>query len=135
MNIPTSLRSPRTYWIVTAIMSLFMASGALFDLAKTHDAVVLIRGLGYPEYFIRFIGVMRLLGVAAVLVRGLPRLKQWAYAGLMFDTGGALFSHFNAHSAASKWFPALIGVVLVAASYGMYTTTIGPFRLRASSSS
>jgi DoxX-like family len=77
MNLPNWLRSTRAYWIVTALMGLFMASGALFDVANTADAVRLITGLGYPGYLVRFLGVLKLAGVAAIVVGRFPRLKQW----------------------------------------------------------
>jgi hypothetical protein len=48
MNLPTALRSTRAYWIGTCLMRLFIAGGAVFDIAKTVDAVKLITGLGYP---------------------------------------------------------------------------------------
>ena len=115
------MRAPkRVFWIVTGAMCLFMALGALVDVAKTVDAVKLIHALGYPEYFVRFIGVMKLLGIVAVLQPKYPKLKEWAYAGLVFDTGGALFSHVSSKSPAADWAPALLGLVLVAGSYALY---------------
>jgi DoxX-like family len=101
-------------------MCLLMALGALVNVAKTADAVKLIHTLGYPEYFVRFIGVMKLLGVATVLQPKYPKLKEWAYAGLVFDTGGAVFSHVSSKSAAADLAPALLGLLLVAGSYALY---------------
>jgi hypothetical protein len=48
--------------------------------------------LGYPLFFIPFIGVAKFLGVLAILVPGFPRIKEWAYAGLFFDLIGATYS-------------------------------------------
>jgi DoxX-like family len=126
MNLPNWLRSTRAYWIVTALMGLFMASGALFDVANTADAVRLITGLGYPGYLVRFLGALKLAGIAAIVIGRFPRLKQWAYAGLVFDTGGALYSHYSVGSATKDWIPALLGLMLVGASYGLYTLMGGP---------
>jgi DoxX-like family len=127
MKLPNALRSTRVYWIVTALLCLFIAAGAVFDVAKSADAVKLITGLGYPEYLIRFLGVLKLAGVAAIVTGRFPRLKHWSYAGLVFDTGGALYSHFSAGSATKDWLPALLGLVLVGVSYGLYTITLDPF--------
>jgi uncharacterized membrane protein YphA (DoxX/SURF4 family) len=126
-SLPPFLRSTRTYWIVTGVMCLFMAGGAVFDIAKTADAVKLITGLGYPEYLVRLLGVLKLAAVAAIVVGRYPRLKQWAYAGLVFDTAGALYSHLSSGSGIKDWFPALIALVLIAASYGLYSVTLDPF--------
>jgi DoxX-like family len=124
MNPSSLVQSKRFYQVVTVVMCLFIGGGALFDVAKSADAVKLITGLGYPTYLVQFLGVMKLLGVAALLVPGHPRLKQWAYAGLTFDTGGALYSHLRSHSQASKWVPALLGLMLVLGSFWLYTTVI-----------
>jgi DoxX-like family len=109
------------FWIVTGLMGAFIVLGAIIDVSMSSDAIKLITTLGYPVYFVRFIGVMKLLGIAAVLYPQFPKLKEWAYAGLTFDTGGALFSHFSAGSGPSDWGAALLGLVLVLASYTLYT--------------
>ena len=38
-------------------------------------------------------GIWKLLGAVAVIVPGFPRLKEWAYAGVVFDLTGALVSN------------------------------------------
>jgi uncharacterized membrane protein len=48
--------------------------------------------LGYPIYFIPFIGVVKVLGVLAILLPISAKIKEWAYAGLVFDLIGATFS-------------------------------------------
>jgi DoxX-like family len=47
--------------------------------------------LGYPPYFI--LGVWKLLGGLVILLPALPLLKEWAYAGMIFDLTGATASH------------------------------------------
>ncbi len=110
----------RWFLIVTGIMCVVMAAGAIFDVAKTDVAVKLIGDLGYPEYFVRFIGVMKLLGIIAIVQPKYKTIKEWAFAGLVFDTGGALFSHFSSQSPAKDWLPALFALLLVSASYVLY---------------
>jgi hypothetical protein len=39
------------------------------------------------------LGVWKVLGAVAVLAPGLPRVKEWAYAGLVFNMTGAVASH------------------------------------------
>ena len=65
---------------------------AVPDILSSPDAVKLINHLGYPNYFIPFIGVAKLLGIIAILIPGFPRIKEWAYAGLAFDLIGATYS-------------------------------------------
>ena len=39
------------------------------------------------------LGVWKLLGAIAVIIPSFPRLKEWAYAGIVFNLTGALASH------------------------------------------
>ena len=49
--------------------------------------------LGYPLYFLYIVGVLKILGVIAILIPGFKLLKEWAYAGFFFTMTGALISH------------------------------------------
>lgn len=81
------------YWIITILFSAFMLSSAIPDIMKSPNSINMTsKGLGYPEYFIPFIGWAKLLGIIAILTPGLNRLKEWAYAGLFFDLTGATYS-------------------------------------------
>ena len=48
--------------------------------------------LGYPVYFIPFIGFAKIIGSIVILIPGLKKIKEWAYAGLFFDLAGAVYS-------------------------------------------
>ena len=48
--------------------------------------------LGYPAYFLKIIGVWKILGGIVVVIPKIPRIKEWAYAGMIFDLTGAAFS-------------------------------------------
>jgi hypothetical protein len=80
------------YWIITGIFAAFMLSTAIPDILMSPDAVKMISGLGYPNYFIPFIGVAKVLGSIAILISGLKSIKEWAYAGLFFDLFAATYS-------------------------------------------
>jgi DoxX-like family len=49
--------------------------------------------LGYPGYFMSILGVWYVLAGLALLAPRLPLLKEWAYAGLIFNYTGAAASH------------------------------------------
>jgi hypothetical protein len=105
------------YWVVTGLMSTFMLMAAIPDLVENAETAAAFAHLGYPAYLLRFIGTAKMLGIAAVLVPGLPRLREWAYAGLVFDLTGALYSHLSVGDPASIWIFAVFGLVLVIGSY------------------
>src|SRR5262245_21246723 len=81
------------YWVVTGLMAAFMLMASVPDVLRLPEAVEIFGHLGYPTYLLPFLGTAKILGVVAVLVPGFDRLKEWAYAGLVFDIAGALYSH------------------------------------------
>src|SRR5258705_5282722 len=73
--------------------------------------------LGYPAYFVSILGVWKVLGGVAVLAPRLPRLKEWAYAGMLFDLTGAAASHAAVGDPAGKILAPLIISGIVIASW------------------
>ena len=62
---------------------------------------------------------METAGRDSIVVSGIPRLKEWAYAGFFFDlTGAAATRAFVGDSAADILAP-LVFLALVAASWGL----------------
>jgi uncharacterized membrane protein len=80
------------YWIITGIFAAFMLFTAVPNVLETPETMVFFTALGYPLYFVKFIGIAKILGVIAILVPSFKRLKEWAYAGLFFDLFGATYS-------------------------------------------
>lgn len=81
------------YWITTGILALELSVGGAWDLAQQDYVRNIITHLGYPVYLLTILGIWKLLGAAALLVPGFPRLKEWAYAGTVFEMSGAAASH------------------------------------------
>jgi len=109
-------------WAVTGLMAALMVLSAVPDVLRIPGALAVFRHLGYPPYLLLFLGTAKILGAAAVLVPGVPRIKEWAFAGLTFDVTGALYSHLSVGDPASAWMPAAIGVLLTAGAYLAYRT-------------
>ncbi|QNF33981.1 DoxX family protein [Adhaeribacter swui] len=108
------------YWIFTGLVAALLGFGSIFDAISAQEAVDYVTRLGYPAYLVPFLGVAKLLGIFAILIPGYPRLKEWAYAGLIFDLVGAMYSHFSRGDAPANWLPILLPILLVAGSYGYY---------------
>jgi hypothetical protein len=109
------------YWIFTSLFAFMMLGSAIPDIFSSPVAVKGMHdGLGYPVYFIPFIGVAKLLGVAAILTPGFPRIKEWAYAGLFFDLVGATYSIVSSGAPATNWIFMVFPIGLGIGSYVFY---------------
>lgn len=108
------------YWIFTGLFCAFMIFSSIPDAISTKEAVDFITKLGYPAYIIPFLGIAKLLGVVTLLVPGFPRLKEWAYAGFVFDLTGAAYSVFNSDPSSYGWMFMFLPLIVLALSYIFY---------------
>src|ERR1700755_3438513 len=95
-NLATSVFSSRgrfiAYWVTTALVVFELALGGIWDVLRVPQVRELIGRLGYPLYFLLILGIWKLLGAVALVIPRFPRLKEWAYAGVLFDLTGAVAS-------------------------------------------
>jgi hypothetical protein len=73
--------------------------------------------LGYPLYLGVILGAWRIPGAATLVAPGFARLKEWAYAGTVFNYTGAAASHFLAGDRAIQWFSPLVLAALTLVSW------------------
>jgi hypothetical protein len=109
-----------TYWAFTGLFSFLMFGSALPDLFSVPIAVAGFTRIGLPTYLLPFLGLAKSLGVLAILIPGYPRIKEWAYAGLVFDLIGATYSVISAGRPVGDWLPMAIPLLLAAGSYAFY---------------
>jgi uncharacterized membrane protein YphA (DoxX/SURF4 family) len=107
------------YWLTTGLAALAFAFGGFADLGRSPDVTAGMAHLGYPAYLATLLGIWKVLGAIAVLAPRLPRLKEWAYAGMMFDLTGAAFSHANSGDPAGRILTPLVVLAFVAASWAL----------------
>src|ERR1700733_12936567 len=81
------------YWISTVLIAGLFAMSAVLYLSHSPKVVEGFKELGYPEYLPNILATGKILAVITLLVPKFPRLKEWAYAGLVFDVIGAFWSH------------------------------------------
>jgi uncharacterized membrane protein YphA (DoxX/SURF4 family) len=116
------------YWATTVIAALELLAGGVTDL--THGKTALVAGepvtdvlthLGYPTYLLAILGGWKLLGGIVLLAPGVPRLKEWAYAGAFFLYIGALASSLvlGRNDPGTFIWPPLILVVITMASWAL----------------
>jgi hypothetical protein len=108
-----------TYWVTTTLVALGMAMGGVMDLMRGPEVAEILGHLGYPLYFGAIIGFWKVLAAPALLAPGLPRLKEWAYAGVVFDLTGAAFSHASVGDDAGAIITPLVFLALTVASWAL----------------
>ena len=78
------------YWVCTGLVVFAFLPGGVFYVMGAPQAVTGVEQLGFPAYFVTFLGVWKILGAIALLVPGMGLVKEWAYAGMVFDLTGAM---------------------------------------------
>lgn len=108
------------YWTTTTLIFLF--EGLMPALtSQTEMAKEGISHLGYPAYFGLALVVFKVLGTLTLIIPQVPKtLKEWAYAGFVFDFIFASISHWAIDGFGMQTvFPLIIMAVLLV-SYRSY---------------
>ncbi|MGB3800855.1 MAG: DoxX family protein [Lewinella sp.] len=108
------------FWVTTTLIFLFegVMPALTFNSELAREG---IRHLGYPEYFGNALVVFKVVGALALMIPLVPpRIKEWAYAGFVFDFLFASISHAAVDGLTFQaFFPLIIlGVLLL--SYQAY---------------
>jgi hypothetical protein len=113
-------RATTIYWVFTGLAAAFMLMASIPDVVQVPAAVEIFKHLGFPPYLLPFIGFAKILGVVVILLPMFQNLKEWAYAGLVFDLIGAFYSHVSVGDRPGDWIFAIVGLLLVLISYVLY---------------
>ena len=93
ISVPASRNHAIVYWIATVLVAAEFAVGGVWDLLRIPYVRTILDHLGYPLYFAIFMGLWKVPGSVVLVLPRLPRLKEWAYAGMAYEMTGAVFSH------------------------------------------
>ncbi len=87
------------YWVTTILIALETLAGGVTDLMHGRTdlfsgprVVDVVTSLGYPVYVLAILGIWKIPGAITLVVPGFLRLKEWAYAGIVFELTGAAAS-------------------------------------------
>jgi hypothetical protein len=105
-----------SYWISTLLVCAFMSFSAFSSLTHQPQTNESMASLGYPSYMQNILGAAYICGVIALLVPGMPILKEWAYAGFTVNFIGAFFSHLAMNQQKMLMLP-LVSMIVLAISY------------------
>jgi DoxX-like family len=103
----------------------------LFSIALTISGTISIAGpaqmtdrfstLGYPSYFIVYLGICKLTGIASLWLIRIPFLKHFTYAGFFILFISAIVSHIAAGGTIADVLPAFILLQLLLTNFYCYT--------------
>ena len=107
------------YWLATLVIVFVFAAGGVGDLSRAQPVIEGMTHLGYPVYFCVILGIWKVLGAIAIIIPRTALLKEWAYAGIVFDLTGAAASHFAIGDPPDKIVTPLIFTVVAFVSWGL----------------
>lgn len=101
------------------LAALFLMSGT-FNVTRQPNVMESLANLGYPAYLATVLGVCKLLAAVTLMFGSRwPRLREWAFAGLVFDLGGAVIAHLAVGEPFVKALPAGVLLILTATTYAV----------------
>src|SRR5947208_1140083 len=103
------------YWVSTGLVAALSIVAGLTYLAAAPQAVEGFAHVGYPQQLRVLLGIAKLLGAVALVVPGIPKVKEWAYAGFTFAWIAAFVAHYLARDPSA--FLPLVLLALLVVSY------------------
>ena len=114
------------YWVLTVIVVWEMVAGSMWDLLRIEYTRGVFTHLGYPHYLLFILGAWKLPCAITLIVPGFPRLKEWAYAGAVFNYTGAAASHLLVGDGPNQWMGPAIFAAITLASWALRRVTPAP---------
>lgn len=103
------------YYASTGLLTLLMLFSAGMYIFNNEVVQGMFTNFGYPTYIIYPLAIAKLLGVFAIWNTKFNTLKEWAYAGFLYDFVLAFFAHKMIND--GEEMGAVIAFVLVVVSY------------------
>lgn len=80
-----------THTILKIIFTLFIVISASGELTLNETVVHSMNVIQMPVHLLYLLGVLKILGLIVLWFSPLHWLKEWAYAGFVFDFIGAIY--------------------------------------------
>jgi uncharacterized membrane protein len=109
------------YWAITGLLAAFMIFSSLDNVVTGEQSVQFIHDkLGYPVYFIPWIGIAKVLGAIVLLLPVWPQVKEWAYFGFFMDLSTATYSFIALGEPVAGYAPMFLFIAVLIVSYVLY---------------
>lgn len=107
------------YWVSTVLLCLAFAGMGVSNCVQPGDMNVEIAKSGYPSHFFKVLGMWQVLAAIVIAIPRVPRVKEWAYAGVTINLIAAAHHHYVAGDGIGTLSIPLIVFVIAIASYGL----------------
>lgn len=101
------------YWLSTGLVAAMSLFAGYAYLSGNSQAVQGFAHVGYPQQLRIILGIAKPLGAIALLVPGMARFKEWAYAGFTFAWISAFFAHYLAGDGPRAFSPLVLLLLLI----------------------
>ena len=103
------------YRVVTGLFTLLMTFSATMYFAQYEMVSGVFKELGFPTFIIYPLAIAKILGLVAIWTNKSKMLKEWAYAGFVFELLLAIAAHLSISD--GEHMPAIVALILVSTSY------------------
>ena len=100
------------YWVSTGLLAVPSLFAAFAYLSGSPQAIEGFAHVGYPQQLRIILGIAKPLGALALVVPGLARLKERAYAGFTFAWISAFIAHYLAKDGPVAFTPLVLLLIL-----------------------
>ena len=107
------------YYFSIAILGILFLISGFFEITKNPATYPKTLSMGYPPYFITTLGIAKIIGVIALWLPHLKRLKEWVFAGFTFDVIFAFISGLQIDSTADC-VKAAVALILIMLIYALF---------------
>jgi len=101
------------YWLSTALVAVMSVIAAFVYLSGSPQTVQGFAHVGYPQHLRIILGIAKLLGAITLVIPGVVKLKEWAYAGFTFAWISACVAHYVAKDGSVAFMPLILLLLLV----------------------
>jgi len=109
----SSMARKLAYWASTGLVAAMSLFAGFAYLSGSPQAVQGFAHVGYPQQLRIILGIAKPLGAIALLLPGVAKLKEWAYAGFTFAWISAFFAHYLAGDGPRAFSPLVLLLLLV----------------------
>jgi|GEM_PF-639088 len=119
MQIKSGKWIAAVYHSGASLMGLFFIISGFYEITKNPATYPKTLRMGYPPYFITTLGCAKIAGALALWLPNFGRLKEWVFAGFIFDVIFAFISGLQIDSTAD-YGKAAISFVLIVFVYVLF---------------